>query len=141
MSTGEHRLRLRHLRLDDYDDVAAIMNHHYPEQGAWTRRQFAAQFRRFPEGQICIEGNGKVVAGAISVIVDYAQFGDTHNPKGDTLYGVDVFVDPAYRGMRLGRRLYDARKELAESLNLQRIILGGRIPNYEKHAHRMTPQE
>ncbi|MEY3012121.1 MAG: hypothetical protein RIT45_856 [Pseudomonadota bacterium] len=155
MSTGEHRLRLRHLTMADYDDVAAIMNHHYPEQGAWTRRQFAAQMRRFPEGQICIEDNGKVVAGAISVIVDYAKFGDTHNyeqitgngfltthdPKGDTLYGVDVFVDPEYRGMRLGRRLYDARKELAESLNLQRIILGGRIPNYEKHAHRMSPQE
>lgn len=43
--------------------------------------------------------------------------------------------------MRLGRRLYDARKELAESLNLRRIILGGSIPGYKKHAHRMTPQE
>jgi hypothetical protein len=32
--SGGHRLRLRHLTLADYDDVASIMNHHYPEQGA-----------------------------------------------------------------------------------------------------------
>ena len=65
----------------------------------------------------------------------------THSPTGDVLYGVDVFVDPDYRGMRLGRRLYSARKELCRNLNLRAIIAGGRIPNYKDHADKMSPQE
>jgi hypothetical protein len=29
----------------------------------------------------------------------------THNPDGEVLYGIDVFINPKYRGLRLGRRL------------------------------------
>ena len=150
------RLVLRHLTLDDYADIQRLMNVVYAEEGgAWTKQQFIAQLNRFPEGQICIEDNGKVAAGALSLIVDYAKFGDrhtydaitgggyitTHDPDGDVLYGMDVFVDPEYRGQRLGRRLYDARKELCENLNLHAIVAGGRIPGYAKHAAEMTPQK
>jgi len=152
----EHHLRLRNLRLGDFEDVAAIMNRVYADiGGAWSRKQFSAQINRFPEGQICIEDNGRVVAAAISMIVNYDRFGDrhtyqditsngyltNHDPNGDVLYGVDVFVDPEYRDMRLGRRLYDARKELCRSLNLRAIVAGGRIPGYRKHAGEMTPEQ
>src|SRR5205814_2548385 len=96
-----------------------------------------------------------VVAAAISLIVDYNKFGDkhsywqiigkgfitTHDPDGDTLYGADIFVHPDYQGLRLGRRLYDARKELCEKLNLKRIIAGGRIPEYKKYSEKMSPQK
>ena len=151
----QHRLKLRNLRLTDYDDVRDIMDLVYPNMdGAWSREQFASQIARFPEGQICIEDNGRVVASAISLLVDYSHYGDrhtywqiigdgyitTHDPNGDTLYGVDVFVHPSYRDMRLGRRLYDARKELCEKLNLRAIVVGGRIPGYGQYAHVMTPQ-
>ncbi|MDV7398882.1 hypothetical protein RZS08_46170, partial [Arthrospira platensis SPKY1] len=43
--------------------------------------------------------------------------------------------------LRLGRRLYDARKELCESLNLRAIIAGGRIPNYVQYAKELSPKE
>jgi predicted amidohydrolase/ribosomal protein S18 acetylase RimI-like enzyme len=152
----QHRLKLRNLRLSDYDDMGEIMEMVYPSMdGAWSREQFASQIARFPEGQICIEDNGKVVAAAISLIVDYGRYGDrhnykqitgdgyltTHDPNGDTLYGVDIFVHPDYRDMRLGRRLYDARKELCEKLDLRAIIVGGRIPGYGRYAPDMTPQQ
>ncbi|KAB7623717.1 bifunctional GNAT family N-acetyltransferase/carbon-nitrogen hydrolase family protein [Alkalilimnicola sp. S0819] len=152
----EHHLKLRNLRLSDYEDVRHIMNAVYKGMGgAWTRKEFAAQINRFPEGQICIEDNGRVVAGAISLIVNYRRYGDqhtydkitgngtlsTHDPDGDVLYGVDVFVDPEYRHMRLGRRLYDARKELCRQLNLRSIVAGGRIPGYERHAAEISPEE
>lgn len=152
----EYRLRLRNMRPDDYADVRSIMNRVYRSLGgAWTRRQFEAQIRRFPEGQICIEDNGRVVAAAISLIVRYDRFGDqhtyseitgngyltTHDPEGDVLYGVDVFVDPDYRDMRLGRRLYDARKELCRKLNLRAIVAGGRIPGYDQYAAQLSPEE
>jgi len=60
---------------------------------------------RFPKGQIVIEDDGQLVAAALSMIVNYARFGDVHtyaqitgngylthhDPLGDTLYGVDIF--------------------------------------------------
>ncbi len=43
--------------------------------------------------------------------------------------------------MRLGRRLYDARKELCENLNLRAIIAGGRIPGYANYYKKLTPKQ
>jgi len=155
--TDSHRLVLRQTRPDDYADVAEIMERVYAGdlEGAWTREQFESQIRRFPEGQICIEDNGKVVAAAISLMVKYSRWGHdhrywdivgdgyltTHDPRGDVLYGVDVFVHPDYRDLRLGRRLYDARKELCERLNVRGIVAGGRIPGYARYRDEMTPQQ
>lgn len=149
-----HKLILRTTRLGDYADVKEIMDKVYADLGgAWTEEQFASQIARFPEGQLCIEDNGKVVAAAISLIVDYHRWGDkhtykeitgngyltTHDPNGDTLYGADIFVHPDYRDMRLGRRLYDARKELCERMNLRAMVAGGRIPGYQEYARKLTP--
>ncbi|ELR68536.1 Carbon-nitrogen hydrolase [Fulvivirga imtechensis AK7] len=121
----------------------------------WLKSQIEKLIRIFPEGQVCVDNHGEVVAFALSIIVDYARFGDshsyediidnsnfgTHDPDGDVLYGIDVCVDPDYRGMRLGRRLYDVRKELCENLNLRSIVAGGRIPNYHKYSDKYTPKE
>ena len=156
VSERQHNLSLRTLTPVDYPDLAEIMDRVYPSLGgAWAEKQFAAQVTRFPEGQLCIEDHGRVVAAAISLIVDYRRFGDrhtyrqitgngfltTHDPHGDTLYGVDIFVHPDYRGMRLGRRLYDARKALCRKLNLRAFVVGGRIPGYARHMDTMTPSD
>jgi GNAT superfamily N-acetyltransferase len=151
-----HHLELRNLELSDYPDIKELMDEVYVAiGGAWPLKKFEAQLIKFPEGQLCIVDKGKVIAAAFSVIVDYEQFGDkhtyeeitgnayltTHDPHGDVLYGVDVFVSPKYRGLRLGRRLYEVRKELCRNLNLKSIIAGGRIPNYKKFSDKMSPQE
>jgi predicted amidohydrolase len=57
------------------------------------------------------------------------------------LYGIDVFINSEYRGLRLGRRLYDTRKELCEKLNLKSIVFGGRIPNYKDYSDKLSPKE
>ncbi len=153
---SEHRLKLRGLELSDYPDLKEIMDTVYPDMGgAWPEKKFRAQLSTFPDGQICIEDHGKVVAAAFSLIIDYNKLGDhhtydeitgdayltTHDPMGDTLYGAEVVVLPDYQGMRLGRRLYEARKELCQNLNLKSIVAGGRIPNYQNHAKDMSPQK
>ncbi|WP_409422557.1 bifunctional GNAT family N-acetyltransferase/carbon-nitrogen hydrolase family protein [Pseudaeromonas sp. ZJS20] len=153
-----HKLRLRQLRPQDFEDVRTIWQEVYKGLGGLfrlTRDKYRQQIARFPEGQLCIEDKGRVVAVALAMIVDYQNFGDehtyaeitdnctlsTHDPNGDVLYGVDVFIHPDYRGMRLGRRLYDARKELCRKFNLKAIIAGGRIPNYHQYADSLSPEE
>ncbi len=153
----EYKLILRGLRQGDYDHIKRIMDQVYSGMGgAWTPAEFAVLVDQFPEGQICIEDQGKVIAAALAIIVNAEEFekkhhtyedvvaGGTmtrHDSDGNALYGVDIFVDPDYRGLRLGRRLYDARKELCETLNLKSIIFGGRIPGYGKYAGEITPAE
>lgn len=150
-------IEVRNLRISDYEELNEIALRTYGnmDNAAWERSQIKRLLNIFPEGQVCVEVDNKIVAAALAIIVDYDQFGDnhtydqitdnysfrTHNPKGDVLYGIDVFVDPDYRGMRLGRRLYDTRKELCENLKLKAIVAGGRIPNYAKYAKEMTPRQ
>ena len=121
----------------------------------WAIDQLESQLRIFPEGQICIEYEGKIVASSCSLILDFSMYAEWHNwreiadggyirnhdPQGNTLYGIEIMVDPEYRGMRLARRLYEARKKLAREHNLMRIVLGGRIPGYAQHQEKMTARE
>ena len=111
--------------------------------------------KKFPDGQVVVKVNGEVVGCALSLIVNYDRFDDehtykqingnytfnTHDVKGDVLYGIEIFIHPDYRGLRLGRRLYDARKELCEQLNLRAVVFGGRIPGYHEYADKMEPKE
>lgn len=150
-------IELRTLTKDDYLGLKASMIEAYAEwEGAsyWDERHITKLVNIFPEGQICILVNGAIAGCALSLIVDYDKFGDnhtytqitgnysfsTHDEDGDVLYGIDFFVHPDHRGMRLGRRLYDARKEICERHNLRAIIAGGRIPNYKNYADKLTPK-
>ncbi|MFS1701259.1 bifunctional GNAT family N-acetyltransferase/carbon-nitrogen hydrolase family protein [Aestuariibacter sp. GS-14] len=122
---------------------------------AWNDKILTTLLTKFPEGQICVCVDGKVVGCALSLIIDYQKFGDdhsydditadyrftTHDPKGDVLYGIEVFIHPEYRGLRLARRLYDARKELCENLNLRSIIAGGRMPGYVQYSDKMSAKQ
>ncbi|MGB1881163.1 MAG: GNAT family N-acetyltransferase [Gammaproteobacteria bacterium] len=155
-SLSDTLLRLRNLDAADHEQLEQLENLVYPDLGgAWPRGTIDGLLKSFPEGQVCIEDNGRIVAAALTVRVDYNRFSSPHryrdlvsadltifdDPEGDALYGIDVMVDPEYRGYRLGRRLYDARKELCIDRNLRGILAGGRISGYAEHADRMTPVE
>ncbi len=152
----DHVLEVRNLGRSDYEDVGAIMAQAYGNMGgAWTREEFSTLLSLFPEGQICVEDKGRVVGAALTLVIDYSALErdhsyddivrkgsfEGHDPEGDYLYGIDMFVHEDYRNMRLGRRLYDARKSLCEKMNLKGIIVGGRIPKYEKYHKELTPNE
>ena len=157
MQAHINKVELRNLKYDDYKELKNSMVESYPQMAGsyWREHQIEKLLSVFPEGQLVILVDGKVVGSALSLIIDESivdknhNYSDitgnysfsTHNPKGDVLYGIDVFIHPNYRGLRLGRRLYDARKELCEQLNLKAIVFAGRIPNYGQHANEMTPKD
>lgn len=156
ISTIEN-VELKYLSIQDYKELRAAMLEAYAllPDSAWERADIKRLVDLFPEGQIVIKINGQLAGCALSIIVDYKQFegqhtyeevtGDysfnTHTPQGDMLYGIDVFIKQEFRGLRLGRRLYDYRKELCEKLNLKGIAFGGRMPNYHKYADDLSPKE
>ncbi len=133
---------VRQLTLDDYDALVKMQERCFPGMATWGRDQIESQLNIFPEGQICIEIDGKLAASSSSLILEYDPALEWHNWKavadegyirnhkvrGDTLYGIEIMVDPEFRGMKLSRRLYDARKEICRQRNLARIIIAGRIP-------------
>ena len=151
----EKLLTVRQLRPEDYKDVVALQLKCFPKMDPWTAEQFQSQLQVFPEGQLGVEYEGRLVASASSLILDFELYKDWHNwdeiadygfirnhkADGKTLYGIEIMVDPDYRGLKLARRLYDARKELARERNLMRIVIGGRIPGYAKYADKMTARE
>jgi GNAT superfamily N-acetyltransferase len=61
-----------------------------------------------------------------------------HDPDGEWLYGVDMSVHPQYRGLKIGRRIYEARRELVRRLNLRGEIAGALIPGYAHHENALT---
>ena len=151
------QIEIRKLSIDDYEELSEAMQKAYPDidDNTWSKRNIQKLTSIFADGQICILVDGKLAAAALSIIVQYELFSDqhtyaeitgnetfnTHSNNGNVLYGIEVFVDPEFRSLRLGRRLYDARKELCEILNLKSIIIGGRIPNYHLHSKELTPRE
>lgn len=150
-------LKVEKLSVKDYEQLMEAMRAAYPgwQGGFWSLTAISKLIHRFGEGQIVIKADGVVVGCALSIIVDFDRFEDahtyqevtgnytfnTHTVKGDVLYGIEVFIHPDYRGLRLGRRLYDARKELCEHLNLRSIVFGGRIPLYHEFSATMSPRE
>ncbi|MDV7401361.1 GNAT family N-acetyltransferase, partial [Arthrospira platensis SPKY1] len=101
------------------------MTEAYPQmpEAYWKEHHIQTLVEKFPKGQVGIKVGGELAGCALSIIVDYSRFDDkhtyaqitgnfsfaTHDPNGDKLYGIDVFIRPKFRGLRLGRRLYDYR--------------------------------
>jgi predicted amidohydrolase len=150
-------IELQYLTIQDYQELKQAMIEAYSnmQNTYWEETQIQSLISKFPEGQIVIKINNELAGCALSLRVDYDKFDDhhtykeitgnytfsTHSNIGDVLYGIDVFIKSEYRGLRLGRRLYDYRKELCEKLNLRGIAFGGRIPNYHKYAKQISPRE
>ena len=150
-------IELAFLTIDDYRELkqAMIVAYQAIPNPYWEKSEIELLLNKFPEGQMVIKVNGHIAGCALSIIIDHELFeeqhtykkitGDytfeTHTSVGDTLYGIDVFIKPEFRGLRLGRRLYDYRKELCEKLNLKGIEFGGRIPNYHPYENELSPKE
>ena len=150
-------IELFYLTVQDYEELKDAMIEAYATMpnAYWKRSHIENLIHIFPEGQVVVKVNGEIAGCALSLIINYDDFEENHSYKeitgnytfnthteaGDVLYGIDVFIKPEDRGLRLGRRLYDYRKELCEKKNLKGIAFGGRIPNYHKYSQEMSPKQ
>lgn len=151
------KVELKYLTREQYPQLKELMLTCYPkvEDPAWEKKQVDTLIDLFPKGQVVIMVDGVIAGAALSILIKYDRFDekhtyiemtandtfDTHTPDGDTIYGLDMMVHPDYRGLRLGRRMYDYRKELCEEMNLKGIVFGGRLPNYHIHQDELTPKQ
>ncbi len=148
-------ITLRPIRMSDYDQLVTLQGKCFPGMKPWAREQIQSQLEIFQEGQICVDFRDAVIASSSSLIVNFDSYNEehswrdiadggfirNHNAEGETLYGIEIMVDPGYQGRGLARKLYDARKQLAVTQNLKRIILGGRIPGYAEHSSALSVEE
>lgn len=157
MSIEAARIEICNLRLDQYPQIKDLMDDVYSDLGgAWPKHTIEQLIEDFPEGQLGILDGGNLVGLALSVQVPYARFSNPHtyedivstktdkiknDKNGDAMYGLDVVIRKSHRGLRLGRRLYDARKELCRQYNFRAILAGGRIPRYHNYKDQMSAMQ
>jgi predicted amidohydrolase/GNAT superfamily N-acetyltransferase len=145
------RLEVRQAELGDAPAIVDLVHRSYVELPGYSESDVRAQINNFPEGCFVAELDGQIVGYCASIRVPEklalsahswreitgGGLGSRHDPKGDWLYGYEMCVDPKVRGRRLGRRLYEARRELCEDLSLKGIAFGGRMPNLAKSKRRV----
>jgi predicted amidohydrolase/ribosomal protein S18 acetylase RimI-like enzyme len=140
------RLLIRNAEARDIDNIISLQKRAFPKLEPDEPGMIKGRLERFPEGQFVVELDGQLAGWASTFIVDEALafadhsldsitghgYGTLHNPDGAWLYGAEVCVDPEVRRIRLGQRLYDARRGLVEDWNLKGIVFGARIPSLRR---------
>jgi predicted amidohydrolase/GNAT superfamily N-acetyltransferase len=139
---AKEQLIIRHANRQDVADIIVMMKRAYPTLRVFTPGHLLGQITTFPQGQFVAEYDGRIVGYAATFRIDEATalskhswaeitgggYASRHDASGPWLYGMEVCVDPEWRGLRIGQRLYEARKRLAEELELKGIVFGGRLP-------------
>lgn len=121
-----------------------------------TEAKYSRHLEIFPRGQFVAlidAADGPIVVGGTTTFrthfdaehlrlpyLDIIAGGwlTNHQPHGPWLYGVDMSVHPAWRGRRIGRRLYEARQQLVYELNLRGELASGMLPGYYYHRAGLT---
>lgn len=151
----EKKVIIRNIERKDFENIIELQKICFPKMQPWKLDQLESHIRIFPEGQICVEFDGTIIGSCSSLIVNFDEYLEqhtykeitdngyirNHNPRGENMYGMEVMVHPDFRRMKIGRRLYEARKRLAEEMNLKSIIVGGRLPGYHKFSDRLSPRD
>ncbi|MDH4151982.1 MAG: GNAT family N-acetyltransferase, partial [Betaproteobacteria bacterium] len=157
LSNPKSQLHIRNASLADVPAICDLTARVYVEAGmkGYSSGAITGQINIFPEGQFVVTVDEKVVGYCATFITrgDIALkphswveitgngYAARHDPGGDWLYGMEVCVDPEYRGYRLGQRLYNQRKKLCEERKLKGIVFIGRLPTLARRMKRFGSAE
>ncbi len=146
------------IRLASKEDAPAIRKLcalSYPEMQPYSEDILRAQVHNFPDGQFVAVYQEEVVGYCATIRVSEENafaslswsevtgggYGSTHVVDGPYLYGLEVFVNPEMRGLRIGQRLYKARRNLCIRLHLRGIVFAGRMPKLHKRLKKFGSAE
>lgn len=150
---------VRNYTVGDFDELIKInfecFPPPFPPDLLWNKDQLTNHVELFPEGALCIEVNGELAGSLTGLIVDFDPthpdhrweevtdqgYIRNHNPEGNTLYIVDISVRPKHRKYGLGKLMMHAMYHVVIQLGLDRLLGGGRMPDYHKVADQMTVTE
>jgi predicted amidohydrolase/GNAT superfamily N-acetyltransferase len=148
-------LILRNARASDAPRVARLSEKVYGASQAYSLEMIRGQVTNFPEGQFVAEYEGQIVGYCATFIVHEELalashkweeitghgFASRHDPAGEWLYGMEMFIDPDYRSLRIGQRLYNERKKLCQYRRLKGVVFGGRLPGLARRYRRLGSPE
>lgn len=149
------KVKVQQARIEDIPAIIEVEKAAWGEEKAATPELFESRIKTFPEGTLVALVDNKIVGVVATEIVNYPEekcltwyeitdngyIKKTHNPKGDTLYGVDLSVHPLYQNKGVGKKLMIEVGKLAIKFNLKRGLLGGRVPYYHKYADRIKIED
>lgn len=153
----EDKFLIRNAKLEDVIQMEYVQSQCYPtlhQSEILDRNHFANHIKVFPEGQIVIETEGKVIASASTFRCNFPEHDSTfleetdnlwitnvQIPDGDWMYGIDMGVLPQYRGLGLSKEMYKARHEVCKIMGIKGQIIAGMTIGYGKVKDQMTIEE
>lgn len=140
------KLIVRRANANDVPRIVELGRRVYAPNPSLTARMIRGQINNFPDGQFVAEFDGRIVGHCATFIIAGEVglkphtwreitgngYASRHDADGDYLYGMEISVDPDFRRLRIGRRLYAARQHLCEEWRLKGILFGGRMPGYSR---------
>lgn len=126
LADPKSHLTVRNATLGDVDAIVDLSDRVYTPVGmeAYVRSAIVGQINTFPQGQFVVMVGDVLVgycatfriSGKVAlkphnwVEITGNGYASRHDINGEWLYGMEVCIDDAYRGYRIGQRLYNERK-------------------------------
>lgn len=149
---------IRTIELGDAVALEALQEACFPTLGAdelLRAEHFRKHYELFPEGNFVAVVDETIVGLGSGFLCKFdfehpnhrfmemidGGFYTGHHPENDWYYAADIRVHPEYRRRGIGRKLYQARKDVVKRLNKRGIIGGGLIPNYADYKQKLSPHE
>ncbi|WP_047985641.1 GNAT family N-acetyltransferase [Ornithinibacillus californiensis] len=156
---GYRRAVVRNYERGDFDGLIQIQAESFPppfpSELWWNEGQLSNHVTLFPEGALCVEVDGVLAGSMTGLIVNFdpnspdhtwEEITDNgyirnHQPRGNTLYVVDICIRPKFRKLALGKLLMQSMYEVVIHKGLDRLLGGGRMPGYHKYAGSLSTEQ
>lgn len=141
------KVKIRQAQVDDIEAMLLVEEKTWPENLRASREMYESRLETFSQGTMVAEVDGNIKGVVVVEIVnfrsvsdvrswneatDYGYIRKSHDPQGNTLYGVNLSVSPQTQS-RVAVALLEAVDKLAIKLDFKQIVLGGRVPRFARY--------
>lgn len=140
------KLLIRNATTKDVSRIIDLVRQTYADMPTYSDDMIRGQISNFPEGQFVALYEGTIIGYCATFMISGTialkphtwreitgdGYASRHDHSGDYLYGMEICVNPLFRGMKIGQRFYNERKKLCQEKRLKGIVFGGRMPGLKK---------